>query len=141
MLGCRYCMKTITIFTAGVSRGAPGPAAIGVQIVDDTGVVLQQFSKAIGNATSECAAYSAVLQSLQIVAELFGEKTKDNSFVVTIVDAQVAKQLGNEVPITHPALVPYFIAIHNLLIEFLPSVRFTHVLPEENKSVASFVFY
>lgn len=126
-------METITLFTDGGARGNPGPAAIGVQILDGKGNVLKEVSEAIGNATNNYAEYHAVLRGLETVKARFGNKTKEMQIEIKLDSELVKKQLNAEYQIKEPGLVPLFIAIHNLRVSSFPNLTFTHVRREFNK--------
>lgn len=54
----------IHVFTDGGSRGNPGPAAIGIYVVDvDKNLELLRFGKTIGKATNNVAEYTAVIEA------------------------------------------------------------------------------
>lgn len=126
-------MDTITIFTDGGSRGNPGPAAIGAQIVDAEGKVLKEVSEKIGNATNNFAEYVAVARGLQAAKEHFGKKTKELQFELKLDSELVKKQLNGEYQIKDVGLVPHFIEIHNLRVAHFPNLTLTHVRREFNK--------
>jgi ribonuclease HI len=126
-------MKKITIFTDGGSRGNPGPAAVGAQIVDAKGTVVREVSEAIGNATNNFAEYYAVMRGLQVAKEVFGKSTKDMQVEVKLDSELVKKQLNNEYQINEPGLVPYFIEIHNMRVASFPHIVFTHIGRDFNK--------
>ncbi len=125
-------METITIFTEGGSRGNPGPAAVGVHIVDPKGLVLKELAETIGNATNNFAEYHAVMRGLQVAKELFGEKTMNMHFEVKLDSELVKKQLNNEYQIKEPGLVPYFIEVHNMRVSSFPNLILTHISRELN---------
>ncbi len=126
-------METVTIFTDGGSRGNPGPAAIGVYIVDDAGKVLKEVSETIGNATNNFAEYQAVARGLETLKQMYGKKTKEMQFVLKLDSELVKKQLNDEYQIKDPGLVPLFIEIHNLRVSNFPNITLIHVLREHNK--------
>lgn len=126
-------METITIFTDGGSRGNPGPAGIGVYIVDANNEVVKEVAETIGNATNNFAEYQGVLRGLQTAKEIFGKKTKDMQFEIKVDSELVKKQLNNEYQIKDPGLVPLFIAIHNLRVANFPNLVLIHVRREFNK--------
>lgn len=126
-------MKTVTIFTDGGSRGNPGPAAIGVYIVDEAGAVVKEVAERIGNATNNFAEYQAVMRGLETAKELFGKKTKEMQFELKLDSELVKKQLNAEYQIKDPGLVPHFIAIHNLRVANFPQLTLTHVPRAQNK--------
>lgn len=126
-------MKKITIYTDGGSRGNPGPAAIGAQIIDAKGTVVREVSETIGNATNNFAEYHAVMRGLQTAKEIFGKSTKEMEVEVRLDSELVKKQLNAEYQIKEPGLVPHFIEIHNLRVSSFPKLTFTHVRREFNK--------
>lgn len=126
-------METVTIFTDGGSRGNPGPAAIGVQILDGNGKVLKEVSETIGNATNNFAEYQGVMRGLQTAKEMFGKKSKDMEFELKLDSELVKKQLNGEYQIKEAGLVPHFIEIHNLRVANFPNLKLTHVPRAQNK--------
>jgi ribonuclease HI len=52
----------IKLFTDGGSRGNPGPAAIGMVILDHNDQELETHSECIGHATNNRAEYRALLE-------------------------------------------------------------------------------
>ncbi len=126
-------MKTITLFTDGGSRGNPGPAAIGVYIIDESGNVVKEVAETIGNATNNFAEYQAVMRGLQTAKDLFGKQTKEIHFELKLDSELVKKQLNGEYQIKEPGLVPHFIEIHNMRVSSFPNLTFTHVRREFNK--------
>ncbi len=126
-------MKRITIFTDGGSRGNPGPAAVGAQIVDARGAVIKELSESIGNATNNFAEYHAVVRGLQTAKEIFGKSTKEMEVEIKLDSELVKKQLNGEYQIKEPGLVPFFIEIHNMRVASFPHIVFTHIRREFNK--------
>lgn len=126
-------MKKITVFTDGGARGNPGPAGIGVQILDAKGAVVKEVSEAIGNSTNNFAEYQAVMVALQTLKQLFGKKTKEMEFEIKLDSELVKKQLNGEYQIKEPGLVPHFIEIHNLRVANFPNLTLTHIPREKNK--------
>ena len=54
----------------GAARGNPGPAGIGVQIVDDDGVVVAEIAEGIGETTNNVAEYTAAIEGLTMARDL-----------------------------------------------------------------------
>lgn len=115
-------MKVITIHTSATSEGDPGPATIAVKITTETGEIISDFSEGVGNATSNYAAYCAVLRGLQIAQDHLGEMIKEYSVDLFVTNEFVKKQLNGEIQIQEPSLVPYFIAIYNMRISTFPNL-------------------
>jgi ribonuclease HI len=126
-------MEHITIFTDGGSRGNPGPAGVGVYVIDAQGEVVLEYKSTIGNATNNFAEYQAVASALEVVQKHFGKKTKDMEFEIKLDSELVKKQLNGEYQIKEPGLVPHFIHIHNMRVSHYPNLILTHVKRELNK--------
>ncbi len=127
-------MEHILIYTNGRSRGNPGPSAIGVQMVDKSGKVLEEVSEKIGNATNSFAEYQAVLRGLEVASQHFGNMTKDINFEIKLDSEVVKKQLNNEAQIMEPGSVPFFIAIHNIRVSTFPNLTLTQISQELNEA-------
>jgi len=117
-------METVVVSVSGVSLGNPGPAGVGVFITKSNGVLIQEFNEAIGNAYNDFATYYAVSLAMQSLLALYGDKTKKLKFEFRLDDKLVRDQLANEREITSPALVPYFIQVHNYLVNHFPYCDF-----------------
>ena len=102
-------MNKVFCFTGGVSRGNPGPAAIGVSVTDASGVMIGEMARMIGNSTSSFADYQAVMAGLQLLVELLGTDSRATDIIISLENDEVKKQLNAEVPITEPGFVPLFI--------------------------------
>lgn len=126
-------MKKVIAYTDGGARGNPGPAGIGVYIVDSESKVLQEVSEFIGNSTNNFAEYQAVAAALNTLKKIYGKKSKDMEFELRMDSELVKKQLNNEYQIKDPGLVPMFIEIHNLRVANFPNLTITHVPREQNK--------
>lgn len=126
-------MEKIIAYTDGGARGNPGPAAIGVHVVDNNGSVLKEVSESIGNSTNNFAEYQGVLRGLQTLKELYGKKSKEMQFELRMDSELVKKQLNHEYQVKEPGLVPMFIEIHNLRVANFPNLILTHVPREQNK--------
>lgn len=117
-------MKTIRCYTSGNAQGNPGPAAIDVSIIDETGSVLASHTQAIGNSTSNFAAYNAVMVGFQMLVSLYDTDTKSVNIVMYVANEVVKQQLNAELQITEPGLVPMFIEIHNMCVVSFPHRSF-----------------
>jgi len=59
---------TFTLCSDGGARGNPGPAAIGIVLVDQDGKIIQQYKAAIGVATNNQVEYRALLKGMELAA-------------------------------------------------------------------------
>lgn len=119
----------ITIYCDGGSQGNPGPSAIGIYIPQ----LSKKYSKYLGKKTNNEAEYSAVIFALKKIKQLIGkEKMKVIEIEIKSDSELLVKQLNGEYKIKEKSLIPFFIEIWNLRIDF-SAIKFAHILREENK--------
>jgi len=128
-------MQTITIHTAGLSRGNPGPAGVAVLALDSAGEELVKHTALIGNAEDNFAAYQAVVEAFELVQEKFKTETADMKFALQLTNEFVKKQINGEEPVTDARSVSHFIHTHNLRVQHYPNLTLTQVKPEANKAM------
>lgn len=126
----------ITIYTDGGSRGNPGPAALGVAI----GLPINKgYSKYLGKRTNNEAEYEAVVFALQKLKALLGASKCKALKVLFKMDSNLAvQQLSGNWKIEGKTIVPLFIKIHNLRMDFA-DVIFEHIPREQNKEADALV--
>ncbi len=59
----------LTAIVDGASRGNPGPAAIGVLVLDENGQEVQKIARPIGETTNNVAEYTALITCLERIKE------------------------------------------------------------------------
>lgn len=126
-------MESITVYVSGISLGNPGPAGIGVVIIDKADK--KTSSQAIGNADANFATYYAVMTAMEGLKEQYKEEVKNHRFDFRLDNKVVVEQLTNKKEIKEPGLVPFFIAVHNYKVADFPKITFT--LIKENKVAAT----
>ena len=125
--------QKIITYTDGGSRGNPGPAALGAVICDHTGKILKEYSQVLGRKTNNEAEYEAVIFALKKVKQLFGKEKAKKMHVEMRMDSEfVVKQMTGKYKIEEERMVPLFIAVWNLKLDFA-NVDFVHVRREQNK--------
>lgn len=126
----------IVIYTDGGARGNPGPAALGVVL----GKPLDKhYSEYLGEKTNNEAEYEAVVFALKKAKALLGKKKAKETEVEIVMDSELAvKQLSDEYKIESDNIVPLFVKIHNLTLDF-KNVSFRHVKREKNKEADKLV--
>ena len=111
----------------GAARGNPGPAGIGVQIVDEDGNVVAEIAEWIGETTNNVAEYSAALEGLRRAGALGAHRVHLRS------DSQLLiKQLAGTYKVKAAHLRPLYEEIMSLLAGF-EHVRLQHVPREQNR--------
>jgi ribonuclease HI len=126
-------MQKVICRVAGGANGNPGPGAFGVQIIDESGHMLAEVGRGIGNASDNFATYYGVMVGLQTLIELFADTVQTLSVMVQVDNDSVKKQLNAELPLTDPGLVPMFIEIHNLRVTDFPNLSISDIAVAENK--------
>lgn len=120
-------METIHIYADGGSRGNPGPAAVGVVLLDEKNRKIEEISRYIGQATNNAAEYLAVIYGLQEAV------IKKASNVVIHVDSQlVARQLKGEYRVKDQDMRKFFDLALNLFRLF-GKVEIREIPREKNK--------
>lgn len=124
----------IVMYTDGGSRGNPGPSAIGVYIIDAKGNPIKSYGEAIGTRTNNEAEYAAVVFGLKKLKALLGkEKTRVLHVEVRADSELLIRQLSHLYKIESENVVPLFIQIWNLTLDF-GQVTFRHVPREKNRA-------
>lgn len=117
----------LTIYTDGGARGNPGPAGIGVVLIDPKNKIVKEVSEYIGEATNNQAEYQALIRGLEEAKKLGAAE------VSVIMDSElVIKQLKQEYKVRDKDLQPLFVKAWNLLHGF-KKYSLRHVLRAKNK--------
>lgn len=118
--------RALICYTDGGARGNPGPAGIGVVLMDGRGVV-DQHQAYLGETTNNQAEYQALFRGLTL-ARQHGATT-----VECRLDSElVVQQLNLRYKIKDRDLAPWFTKIWNLKQQF-KRVTFRHVPRSQNR--------
>jgi ribonuclease HI len=117
----------ITAYIDGGSRGNPGPAGYGVQIVDEGGGVIAELHGALDNTTNNVAEYNGLLAALAWAVD-HGHR----GLHVRSDSELLVKQLRGEYRVKNPGLQPLYQEAR-ALIGRIGRVTFEHVRREFNK--------
>jgi len=116
---------TLTSHTDGASKGNPGPSSIGFTI-EKEGVILEEYSKYIGETTNNTAEYTALISTIKRM------KTLKATDIIIYSDSELAvKQINGIYKVKNKGLKPLFSEVMKLLEEF-DSFRVIHIYREEN---------
>jgi probable phosphoglycerate mutase len=114
-------------YTDGGARGNPGPAGIGIVILDAaTGDTLEEHSDFLGVATNNQAEYRAVLHALERAAFW-----KAESIELRTDSKLVVEQLNGAWKVKHPEIRKR-VDEARTLCRAIPSCRFVHVPRAQN---------
>lgn len=131
-------MSKLKIFTDGGSRGNPGPAGIGVHVVDDKQAVAFQQSLYIGRATNNEAEYKAFLASLEWLREYVKDTAVDR--VEWFLDSKlVVEQIKKNWKIKEVRLQKLASQAHEILPSLECQYEISHVKREFNKDADGLV--
>jgi len=120
-------IKKFYIYTDGCSKGNPGPAGIGVVILDAKKKKVKEIYKYIGEATNNIAEYNALLNGLE-ESLLMGS----NEIVAYLDSELVAKQLNGEYRVKDSNIKPLFERALGFLKRF-NSFEIKHIERSKNK--------
>lgn len=119
--------KKISLFIDGASRGNPGPAGIGVLILDDAGKKIKELYKYIGQTTNNIAEYNALIYALDEALML-----KADEVIVNVDSELVAKQLNGEYRVKDENIRLFFEKAVHILKSF-KSFEVRHIDRSRNK--------
>jgi probable phosphoglycerate mutase len=117
----------ITAYIDGGSRGNPGPAGYGVQIVDDEGGVVAELHGSLPHTTNNVAEYNGLLAALSWAVD-HGHR----SLHIRSDSELLVKQLRGEYRVKNPGLQPLYEDARQLVAR-IGRVTFEHVRREKNK--------
>lgn len=119
--------KTPVAYSDGASRGNPGPAAVGIVLLDRDGSELWSEGRRIGRATNNVAEYRGAIAALEKARELGLDELE-----LRMDSELVVKQLNGEYRVKDPSLA---LLKHDVdaLLDAFRSVRIRHVRREENR--------
>lgn len=120
-------MKKLLLYVDGGSRGNPGPAGIGIVMLDEKGHKVKEFNKYINVTTNNIAEYNAVIYGLQ---EALMERADE---VELNLDSElVVQQLKGEYRVKNSNIRTVFEqALH--LISGFKKVDIKHITRDKNK--------
>tara|TARA_Y100000031_G_scaffold133439_1_gene155276 strand:+ start:1249 stop:1653 length:405 start_codon:yes stop_codon:yes gene_type:complete len=120
-------MKKLITYTDGGARGNPGPAAIGVVVMDENKKEIESFGKYIGHKTNNQAEYLALLAAVEKVRDMGATE------VTCYLDSElVVKQMNREYKVKNNELASIFVKIWNVATGF-DRITYKHVRREQNK--------
>lgn len=123
--------KSLKVFTDGGARGNPGPAAVGVYILGESGNEILKLGKRIGVTTNNVAEYTAVITALEWLIE---NSTLKNLLQINFFldSSLVVNQLNGKFKIKEYHLRNLVITIKNLEKNFYCKIIYQHVTREKN---------
>ena len=125
--------KTFFLYADGGSRGNPGPAGIGVVILDSKKKKVKELCKYLGEATNNNAEYNALIYGLEEVKNLGAD-----DLIVNLDSELVVKQISGEYRVKNADIKPLFEKAIAALKNF-KSFEIKHIDRSENKEADKLV--
>lgn len=119
--------KKVVIYTDGGSRGNPGPAGIGVVMLDEKKKKIKEMCKYIGEATNNAAEYNALICGLEEALVL-----KADEITVYMDSEFVTKQMNGEYRVRNADIKPLFEKALDILKKF-KSFEIKYIERSKNK--------
>lgn len=124
-------MRKAYLYTDGASIGNPGPAGIGVILIDEQGTTLAEVSEPIGVATNNEAEYHALIHGLQEAIQ------KGVEHLVWYTDSELlARQWQGVYEVRSPSLRELFQQARELAAK-IPYIEVHHKRRELNEAADS----
>lgn len=105
--------KKLHLYIDGGSRGNPGPAGIGIIILDSKRKKLKEIFKYIGETTNNIAEYTALVHGLEEALML-----KADEVVINMDSELVAKQISGDYKVKNVDIKPLFERALGILRKF-----------------------
>ncbi len=132
-------MREINIYTDGGARGNPGPAAVGVYIVDEDNKEIASIGRKIGNATNNVAEYSAILEALSWIIENI-EKLQEVTKIIFFLDSLlVCSQIKGLYKVKNRDLREMVFKVREKEAEIKKQIFYKHIPREQNRKADSLV--
>lgn len=117
----------VKAFIDGASRGNPGPASTGVQLLSEAGLVIKEHGRTLGTQTNNVAEYEALLDALRLAKDLGASELLVHSDSLLLV-----KQVAGEYKVKNAGLAVLKAKAVALIRDF-KAVKLVHVRREFNK--------
>ena len=131
-------MNKLKIYTDGGARGNPGPAGIGVFIIDQRQQLVFSQSKTIGVATNNEAEYKAFLASLEWL-KTYVKSTSITKIEWFLDSKLVVEQVNQNWKIKEKRLLKFAQQAWKILSSLDCEFKIFHVRREQNKQADALV--
>jgi len=119
--------KKVYLYADGAARGNPGPAGIGVVLLDADKKRIKDFYKSIGAATNNVAEYNALIYGLQEALMVGADEV-----IINLDSELIVMQLKGEYKVKNANLKLLFEqAVH--LFDGFKKIEVRHIDRKENK--------
>ena len=126
--------RELTIYCDGGARGNPGPAAIGVVVTSDGGLITE-FGRVIGVATNNTAEYRAVIAALEYLRLKSLQPAEIKIYTDSLV---VGSQLAGKYKVKVAHLKNYLSQVRELETQIGVTISY-RVIPREQNARADYL--
>lgn len=131
--------KSYSVFTDGGARGNPGPAAIGVVIVDADENIVSRIGKVIGSTTNNVAEYTAVIEALNWLINNLSN-SEENLQINFYSDSElIVNQINGKYKVKDAKLITLCSHVKILLNQLKVEYQFKSIRREKNSLADSLV--
>lgn len=120
-------MPRVVLYTDGAARGNPGPAAIGIVLIDAKGKEIEALGEVLGETTNNEAEYRALLRGIQRALAHHADEIE-----IRTDSELMARQLKGAYRVRAAHLKPLFDQAQRALARFA-RVSIRHVPREQNR--------
>lgn len=113
-------LNKVYIYSDGGARGNPGPAAIGIILLDEAKNIITKKNDYLGVSTNNRAEYTGVIRGLELASQY-----TNNEVVFTIDSELVVKQLTGRYKVRDKLLKLMYKKVKSLITKF-KKVSFRH---------------
>lgn len=125
----------LNVYCDGGARGNPGPAAIGVVIKNERGIIIHKFGKKIGSTTNNVAEYTAVIEALSWIAQ----NSKPSKIYFYLDSQLVVSQLNGLFKVKDGKLKTLVMKVRQAEAAVGGNVSYQHIPREKNTEADSLV--
>lgn len=117
----------LTVYIDGAARGNPGPAGVGVLILDENGKTMEEHARYLGETTNNCAEYEALVDGLKLAS-----KYVPCSITIYTDSELLFHQMSGSYRVKNERIAVYFREAQNILPKF-ENFEIFHINREKNK--------
>lgn len=138
-------MQNFFIYSDGGARGNPGPAGIGIVIIQENLLgkkeIIKTISEYVGETTNNQAEYRAILRGLEELKNIIAKDfPSQNVQIHCYLDSElIVRQMTGEYKIKSEGLKPLFWQIRSQILDLGGNVSFEHIPRSQNSQADKLV--
>lgn len=128
----------LKVFADGGARGNPGPAAVGVYVIDENNRILCKVGQKIGVATNNVAEYKAVIVALSLLLRK-KELLTHRQIQIYLDSKLIFSQINGLFKIKNSVLRELLFEVREKEAELAVPIQYFHIPREQNKEADKLV--